>query len=168
MNTITITDPVYVKQERFSVLDRWLLHFIREERDLVFPKLVLRMLLVMLPLVVWMYWPGQFRWWVAAIYLSVNWAVFLAPYILMLHCTSHRPLFKREYDWMNRIIPWFVGPLFGETPETYFGHHVGMHHPENNLKDDLSTTMPYQRDSFAGFMRYWATFFFGGIKDLYD
>jgi fatty acid desaturase len=168
VSSITITDPVYVKQERFSAFDRWLLNYIRDERDLVFPKLVLRILAVMLPLVVWMYWPGQFNWWVAAVYLFVNWAIFLAPYILMLHCTSHRPLFKREYDWMNKFIPWFVGPLFGETPETYFGHHMGMHHPENNLKDDLSTTMPYQRDSFAGFMHYWATFFFGGIKDLYD
>jgi fatty acid desaturase len=168
VSSITITDPVYVKQERFSAFDRWLLNYIRDERDLVFPKLVLRILLVMLPLVVWMYWPGQFSWWVAVVYLTLNWAIFLAPYILMLHCTSHRPLFKREYDWMNNFIPWFVGPLFGETPETYFGHHMGMHHPENNLKDDLSTTMPYQRDSFAGFMHYWATFFFGGIKDLYD
>jgi fatty acid desaturase len=165
---ITITDPVFVKQENFSALDRWLLRFIRDERDIVFPKLILRITALMLPLAIYMYWPGQFSWWVAAVYLVLNWAIFLAPYILMLHCTSHRPLFKREYDWMNKFIPWFLGPLFGETPETYFGHHMGMHHPENNLKDDLSTTMPYQRDSFKDFMHYWATFFFGGIKDLYD
>lgn len=166
--TVTITDPVSASQVSDSALDRFLLRFIRDERDIVFPRLILRIMAVMLPFVVFLYWPGMFNWYVAVIYLVLNWAVFLAPYILMLHCTSHRPLFKREYDWMNKVIPWFLGPLFGETPETYFGHHMGMHHPENNLKDDLSTTMPYQRDSFWGFMHYFLTFFFRGIKDLYD
>ena len=165
---IRITDPVYLKQEQFNSLERWLLQFIREERDLVFPKLILRIMVVLLPMVVLLYWPGMFSWWIAAVYLPINWAIFLGPFILMLHCTSHRPLFKREHDWMNKIIPWFLGPLFGETPETYFAHHMGMHHPENNLKDDLSTTMPYQRDSFRGFMHYFLSFFFLGIKDLYN
>jgi hypothetical protein len=120
VSTITITDPCLCETGAFQRVDRWLLNYIRDERDLVFPKLVLRILLVMLPLVVWMYWPGQFSWWVAVVYLTLNWAIFLAPYILMLHCTSHRPLFKREYDWMNKFIPWFVGPLFGETPRDLF------------------------------------------------
>lgn len=67
---------------------------------------------------------------------------------------------------MNRIIPWFLGPFFGETPETYYAHHICMHHTEGNLKDDLSSTMKYQRDSFLGFMHYFATFFFLGMVTL--
>ena len=46
---------------------------------------------------------------------------------------------------LNLYIPWLLGPFFGETPETYFVHHVGMHHVEENLEDDLSSTMPYKR-----------------------
>jgi fatty acid desaturase len=41
-----------------------------------------------------------------------------------------------------------------------------MHHPENNLKEDLSSTMAYQRDSFPDFMRYFLKFFFLGVLDL--
>ena len=66
---------------------------------------------------------------------------FMGPFVLMLHNTSHRRLFKRPWSWMNHYIPWVLGPFFGESPETYFAHHVGMHHPENNLEDDLSSTM---------------------------
>jgi fatty acid desaturase len=84
----------------------------------------------------------------------------------MLHNTSHRGLFKRKYNFLNKVIPWVLGPFFGETPESYFAHHVGMHHPENNLSDDLSSTMKYQRDSFRDFMRYFLQFFIFVIADL--
>ena len=163
---LAFTDPVYIKKDRLSGLDRIILKFIKDERDIVFVHTILKMLLIIVPVAIYLFIPGQFSWWVAVVYLSVNWLFFTPPYILMLHCTSHRPLFKREYAWMNRIIPWFLGPFFGETPETYWGHHMGMHHPENNLKDDLSTTMPYQRDSFIDFMKYFLRFFTVGMVEL--
>jgi hypothetical protein len=59
-----------------------------------------------------------------------------------------------------------LGPFYGETPETYFGHHIMMHHAENNLIDDLSCTMNYQRDRFIDFMKYFWLFFFFGMSDL--
>ena len=59
-----------------------------------------------------------------------------------------------------------LGPFFGETPETYFAHHVGMHHPENNLDEDLSSTLPYQRDQLLGLHAVLLRFFFGGIFEL--
>ena len=34
-----------------------------------------------------------------------------------------------------------------------------MHHPENNLDTDLSSTLPYKRDQFTHFLHYWARFF---------
>jgi fatty acid desaturase len=84
----------------------------------------------------------------------------------MLHNTSHRRLFRRPWGWLNNYIPWVLGLFFGESPETYFGHHVGMHHPENNLEDDLSSTMHYQRDSALDFLRYFLRFFFFGLFEL--
>ena len=56
-----------------------------------------------------------------------------------------------NFGWANYYIPWVLGPFFGESPETYFAHHVGMHHAENNLEDDISTTLPYVRDSAVDF-----------------
>jgi hypothetical protein len=67
---------------------------------------------------------------------------------------------------MNAYIPTVLGPFFGESPETYFTHHVGMHHAENNLKDDLSSTLFYRRDSLIGFLRYFFHFMFLGIFEL--
>ena len=90
----------------------------------------------------------------------------MGPFILMLHNTSHRTLFKRPWGWMNKYIPWVLGPFFGESPETYFAHHVGMHHAENNLEDDLSTTLPYRRDSLPHFLAYFFLFFFGALVQL--
>jgi len=160
MQAITLTDPVFVRRVRYGRIDTFLLKFIADERDLVFLHLMFRLVLFVLPVAIYLYLPGRFSWWIAIPYLAVNWIFFLGPYILMLHCTSHRRLFKKEYDWMNKIIPWFLGPFFGETPETYFGHHLGMHHPENNLKDDLSSTMSCKRDSIWHFTIYFCRFFF--------
>jgi hypothetical protein len=90
----------------------------------------------------------------------------LDRFTLMLHCTSHRPLFRARYKAFNRIIPWFLGPFYGHTPNTYFAHHLGMHHREENLKDDLSTTMPFRRDRFDHWLRYYLRFMLVGIFEL--
>ena len=78
----------------------------------------------------------------------------MPSFTLMLHNTSHNVLYKKEYGFMNYYIPWFIGLFFGQSPKTYFGHHIGMHHSENNLPIDDSSTMKYQRDSFLDFMKY--------------
>lgn len=41
-----------------------------------------------------------------------------------------------------------------------------MHHPENNLESDLSSTMKYRRDSKWGFFQYFCEFFFIGLVEL--
>jgi hypothetical protein len=41
-----------------------------------------------------------------------------------------------------------------------------MHHPENNLEPDLSSTMAYRRDSVRSFLRYFLRFFFGAGIEL--
>lgn len=105
-------------------------------------------------------------WGLSAGYL-IGWAaLFLDRFILMLHCTSHRRLYNKGFDSLNQVIPWIVGPFFGETPESYFVHHMGMHHPENNLEADLSSTMKYQRDSVFHWLHYFFSFLFFGIFQL--
>lgn len=107
-----------------------------------------------------------YRWWMTPVYLVVTMAVFFPPFTLMLHCTSHRPLFRKQVAWMNQLIPWVLCPFFGQTPATYMAHHIGMHHPENNLWEDKSTTLPYQRDSVRGFLHYFFKFLSVGIFEL--
>ena len=41
-----------------------------------------------------------------------------------------------------------------------------MHHVEDNMPDDLSSTLRYRRDSFLHFLAYFARFFFLAIVEL--
>ncbi len=157
---IILTDPTFVAKPQRSAAERFALRFIRDERDLPFVWLMLQMTLVLPPIAVFLYWPGMFRWWMAPLYWALLFGVFFDRYVLMLHNTSHRQLFKREYGWAKFYIPWVLGPFCGESPETYFIHHITMHHAEGNLPRDLSSTMKYQRDSVSDFLRYWADFIF--------
>ena len=85
----------------------------------------------------------------------------------MFHCICHRKCFKKPYQWIHSYITWIVCPLFGHAPEGYFSHHVGMHHIENNMEDDTSSTMAYQRDSVRDFLAYFFKFLFRGVNE-YD
>ena len=149
-----------------SALERAAARFINDPRDAPFVLLSAAATLIVIPFAAVLYVPGVFRWWLAVAYLAVNFLGFLDRYILMLHNTSHRVLYKPQWRWLNHYIPWVLGPFFGETPETYFAHHVGMHHPENNLEADLSTTMPFQRDSVIDFLSYYGRFMALGLFDL--
>lgn len=164
-----ITDPVFVKPDSYGKLDRFYLRFIRDERDLPFIHLTVRISLTLLPLAIILYLPFVNGWWFAAAavaYHYFNNFAYKGPFGLMLHCTSHRKLFKKEYEGLNNYLPWVIAPFFGHSPETYYTHHIGMHHAENNLEDDESTTMPYQRDSFRGWLHYFGKFLFTGIYHL--
>lgn len=107
----------------------------------------------------------EYFWYLAVLYLAAV-ATCVDRFILMLHCTSHRALFKKRYGWANQLIPRVLGPFFGETPESYFVHHMGMHHPENNLHQDRSSTLTFRRDSLPEWLRYWGRFMVMGLFDL--
>lgn len=136
-----------------SVFER----FIEDRRDVPFVRLSILLTVLFWPSAIWMMLPGRFHWIHAVVHLAA-YVWFLGPFTLMLHNTSHRRLYKKRFAFMNQYIPWFLGPLFGQSPHTYSAHHVGMHHAENNLADDLSTTLPYQRDSVLHFLHYLGTF----------
>jgi hypothetical protein len=157
---LVLTDPTAETVTPARWYERWALDLINDPRDLPFIRLSLAAAMVLLPAAIYLYWPGNFRWWLGLGYFLLNFFVFFDRYILMLHNTSHRPLFKRQHWRLNRLIPWVLGPMFGQTPDTYYVHHMGMHHPENNLEDDLSSTMHYRRDSFLHWLVYFLRFFF--------
>lgn len=165
--TLAISDPIYVEKE-YKGFNKWMLNFINDERDLPFIYLIIKLVLLIVPVCILFYWPGMFQWKWAILYYVIQLAFFSGPFILMLHNTSHRMLFKKNAEFLNNLIPWFIGPFFGETPESYFAHHIGMHHPENNLMEDHSSTMKYQRDSFRDFLIYYFTFIFVGIQQLFQ
>lgn len=163
-----VNDPTFATRS-YTRFDRFFLQLIKDERDLPFIYLTFRITFVLLPLSALLFALPLFSagWWVvAAVHFYVSNFVFKGPFGLMLHCTSHRPFFKPEYSALNYYLPWVIAPFFGHTPETYYSHHIGMHHPENNLEDDESSTMTFQRDSFRSFLAYFGQFFVRGVHDL--
>jgi len=143
----------------------WASRLVNDPRDTVFIGLMGQCAALSL-LGVGLFFVGPAVWWVAPIYWGALALGLLDRFTLMLHCTSHRPLFRPEHRWKNEIIPWVLAPFFGQTPKTYFAHHMGMHHREENLEADLSSTMRFQRDRFSHWLRYYARFLFLCMFDL--
>lgn len=170
-----LTDPVYIPKENFNWFERFWLGIINDKRDLPFIHLLTKLhVLVLIPGII-LFTPllqGWVWWAFAAVHAYVSQLYFKGRFGLMLHCICHRKLFKKHYQWIHTYITWIVCPFFGHAPEGYFSHHLGMHHIENNLPEDTSTTMPYQRDSLRHFLKYFFNFLFLGVKEtivyLYD
>jgi hypothetical protein len=119
----TITDPVYVRPDRYTAFDKFLLSLIRDERDLPFVHVTLKISLIMVPLGILIYFVpfGTVLWWgLVVAYYYVNNFMFKGPFGLMLHCTSHRKCFKQKYQLLNHYLPWVISPFFGQSPETYY------------------------------------------------
>lgn len=138
---------------------------LNDERDWPFIPVALRCGAV-IPLAAALFWMREFPWWLGAAYVAFVVLGLTDRFVLMLHNTSHRPVCRKRYRALNQVIPWVLGPFFGESPQSYFVHHVGMHHPENNMESDTSSTLRYQRDSIIDFLSYFFRFLFVGIVEL--
>lgn len=163
-----LTDPIYVPKEKYSWYERLWLRVMNDKRDLPFIYLLTTIHLTVVPVAIILFTPllTGVWWWLAAIpYFYVSQLYFKGRFGLMFHCICHRKCFKQPYQWLHDYITWIVCPLFGHAPEGYFSHHLGMHHIENNLEDDTSSTMAYQRDSLRDFLAYFFKFLFVGVKN---
>ncbi len=162
---ITGRDPIHTTRPDPWLGERLVRKLLSDERDMPFVGLIARISLTVVPTGVALFVPGLFSLWLAALHIVLV-IFFMGPFVLMLHNTSHRRFFNTRWSRLNLIIPWVLGPFFGESPDTFFAHHVGMHHAENNLRADLSSTIGYRRDSFIAFLHYFLRFFFVGIFEL--
>lgn len=157
-----ITDPQ--EAPRYDgALSRALSSLLHEARDEVFLRHTLRMYLVMAPAMaaLWLllHLPSPPAWlpaWLPALaYLGI-WGMNVPPVILMLHNTMHRRFFKSAR--LNKWHPYTMTFFFG-IPSGYREHHMGIHHMEDNMEEDISSTIHYRRDSFLHFLAYFGRFF---------
>lgn len=158
---ISITDPTRAPTYGPSWLHAWCLKALYDPRDEVFIRLTLKACAVMIPILAGLLF--AFHWWIVPLYIAA-WAWLSAPVILMLHNTMHRP-FVRRPRLFSHLHPYLMSAVFG-IPTGYMEHHVGMHHLENNLPPDLSSTMKFQRDNFFHFIAYFSRFFFLSVYEL--
>src|ERR1039458_2140423 len=105
INDFSINDPVYNKPLKYNAFDRFWINRLTDERDLPFVHLILKISLILIPLAVLLFFhfPLLVWWPIAIAYFLFNMLMFSGPYTLMLHCTSHRPLFKKKYKALNEI-----------------------------------------------------------------
>ncbi len=146
-----------------SVFDPLLLRLLKDRRDLLGARLILRMAIGM-PIAAGLMYVDRFRsGWTIAAYLLL-FLRFVDAFILAMHVQLHRPWFHNKT--LNKVVPNFVGFFFGQTVWSYWAHHLAMHHPEDNEHEDLSSTLPFNRDSGAHLGLYLGTFMFVGMPLL--
>lgn len=163
VKNLVITDPSSVKPPT-SAFDRFLARLIYDPRDIPLARAQVLLALLGYPLATLVFL--HFSVWTVALFL-VFYVIQLGPYTLMLHNVSHRRYFRSEVAWLDLPFITILGTLFGHTPQSYYAHHIGMHHPENNLEADLSTTIHLKRDSvFDFFFRYLGRFLIIGEHEL--
>jgi fatty acid desaturase len=138
---------------------------LNDERDASMVALMLQCGLVAALGIALFFVRAPYIYWAAPLYWLALSQV-MDRYTLLLHCTSHRRLFKTQHDGLNNVIPHFLAPFFGQTPNTYFAHHMGMHHKEENLAADLSSTIRFERSRFGHWLRYWGRFMSIGVFEL--
>jgi hypothetical protein len=161
--SIVTRDPKWVRPEQYNALERLFLPMMKDERDLIFIRVTALITLTVPTLAALLFLSEPWVIGLAAIpYLAFVFLSYGGRYGLMLHAVGHRPIFKREYRWMQAYIPWVLGPFLGHTPTSFAAHHMWMHHAENNMLGDGSATLPYRRDSFLHFLHYVSRFFFMG------
>ncbi len=158
---LTIHDPQTVPSYGEGPLSRWCRRALYESRDEVFLRLSLRAIAVQATAMAMLYAALAYSpipaWLLSVAYLAL-WGWCTPPIILMLHCTMHRK-FIRNPSWLGRAHPYIMSFFFG-VPMGFWEHHIGMHHVEDNMPEDLSCTLRYRRDSFWHFLHYFGRFFF--------
>ncbi len=164
---LTINDPTVPPTYGDGPISRWCQRSLVEPRDEVFVRLTLRMIATQIVAMGALYAALRFApipaWIPMAAYFAL-WGYLTPPVILMLHCTMHRK-FIQSPKILEKAHPFVMSFFFG-MPMGYREHHIGMHHVEDNMQNDLSSTIRYQRDSFANFLVYFFRFFFFSIIEL--
>jgi len=158
-----ITDPQCQTPDSFNAVERRILGFMKDERDMIFVRTAAKITATVLPAAAVLFaLPTTWVFALAVPYLAFVFVGFGGRYGLMLHAVGHRSIFNKEHQWVEGYIPWVLGPFLGHTPTSFEAHHVFMHHAENNMLADASSTLRYQRDHFGHFLHYWGRFFIMG------
>jgi hypothetical protein len=165
--SLSLSDPTTAPTYGDGPISRWCKRSLSDPRDEVFVRLTIHRVVVMSLAMGGLF--AALRWapvpaWIPMLAYYALWGYLTPPVILMLHCTMHRG-FIRSPQWLDKAHP-FIMTFFHGMPTGYREHHMGMHHVEDNMQDDLSSTMRYQRDSFAHFLVYFLRFFFLSMLEL--
>lgn len=141
------TDPKWTS-DTYNPVEKLFLRFMKDERDRIFIRTAAKITFTVWPMAIGLFLAPHWLVGLCAIpYLGFVFLFFGGRYGLMLHAGGHRPVFKRSYRWLDGYVPWILGPLLGHTPTSFSAHHMFMHHAEDNMLGDGSTTSWKERPS---------------------
>ena len=125
----------------------------KEEQNTYILLVMINIILTSLPAALGLYLlegliPAPILCLLGAGYFYFHFSTYARSFILALHYSTHRPIFNRNWKFLNSFNSSFLCLFFGLPPWVYYSHHIAMHHCENNTTPfDVSSTMPYRRDS---------------------
>ena len=133
--------------------------FIFDQRDSIMLSLILNICCTTVPLTMYLFSKPSHI--LGMCTFGFNIFMYLQRFLLMMHYTEHRKLFKQPYHTVGQyFLSGFLCCFFGVPPGMYHLHHIIMHHVENNVfNEDLSSTEGYQRDNFCHFLMYYARYY---------
>jgi hypothetical protein len=135
----------------------WASNVVRHRSDVVFLTYILALFTIGIPNMVLLFL--HFNWFQAIL----QWAFvtyFVGPYSILLHNHIHgRGVMSRTWALADTLFPYILGPMMGQTWNSFYYHHKH-HHVEENGPDDLSSTLRYQRDSGFDLALYISRFVF--------
>eukprot|EP00281_Chroomonas_sp_CCMP1168_P004191 CAMPEP_0206270248 /NCGR_PEP_ID=MMETSP0047_2-20121206/32761_1 /ASSEMBLY_ACC=CAM_ASM_000192 /TAXON_ID=195065 /ORGANISM="Chroomonas mesostigmatica_cf, Strain CCMP1168" /LENGTH=387 /DNA_ID=CAMNT_0053698865 /DNA_START=112 /DNA_END=1275 /DNA_ORIENTATION=- len=135
----------------------WALDAIKDKRDMPMIHLIYDICVTTIPAALLAFWSRNTYLCAAVYFLTLGF--FVSRFCLLVHYSTHRPIFKEKYKYLNHLLPMVICNFFGLPPGVYYLHHCVMHHVENNVFPwDVSSTEPYQRDNFLHFLFYWLRF----------
>lgn len=135
----------------------WASSVVRHRSDVVFLTYILVLLSIGIPNMVLLFL--QFNWF-QAVFQWVLVTYFVGPYSILLHNHIHgRGVMSKSWALLDTLFPYILGPMMGQTWNSFYYHHKH-HHVEENGPEDLSSTLRYQRDSASDLALYIARFVF--------
>ena len=78
--SLILTDPTFTKKDQYNFIDRAALKYIRDERDLPFIHLCLKIVFLVIPVAVFLFIPRMFNCWIAYAHLAINSLVMSGPF----------------------------------------------------------------------------------------
>ena len=163
---MVITDPSPADVLPRTLLGRLVARVLVDPRDAPMLRLILVLASLLVPFALYLFLHPGYPWALLTPYGAILlW--YVGPFTGLVHEMSHRAIFR---PWARPVFHFLVlgvlGPLYGLGPSLFRTHHVGMHHPENNLAGDLTSTQPYRRDSALHFGKYYVRFLFLTLPEL--
>src|SRR5271170_3757698 len=138
----TLSDPGH-RPRALNSVEAALAKIIHDPRDLPFVWLMIAVSATVVPYAIFLIFSPEFSLLADCGYLVLVIGCFLLPFQVMYHDVAHRRFVRQRYRILLSFLNWLLGPLFGSFPNCFYAHHVVMHHTENNLEDDLSSTLRY-------------------------